>query len=119
MKVFRVTVKQDEDGYWMAVCSGIQGCRTQGRSIATVRKRIREAIEVCGVDEPFDIELDLGEPAVKKLISARRQADKAKEVYAAQVKKTARSLTKHMSKRDAAGIIGLSYQRVSQILHGD
>lgn len=44
---YRVVYEQDERGWWVASVADIPGCHTQGRSFATAKRRIAEAIEVC------------------------------------------------------------------------
>ena len=44
---FTVIIEQDEDGLYVATVPDITGCYTQGKTIAQVLERIKEAIEVC------------------------------------------------------------------------
>ena len=44
---FTVLIEQDEDGLYVATVPDITGCYTQGKTIAQVLERIKEAIEVC------------------------------------------------------------------------
>ena len=44
---FTILIEQDEDGIYVASVPEIQGCSTQGKTIAQVLERIKEAIEVC------------------------------------------------------------------------
>jgi len=44
---FTVLIEQDEDGWYVASVPDIQGCHTQGKTIAQVLERIKEAIELC------------------------------------------------------------------------
>jgi len=54
MKEFSVVIEKDEDGYFVASVPALRGCHTQARSIDTLMKRIREAIELClEVEEPI------------------------------------------------------------------
>ena len=43
---FRVIIEQDEDGWYVASVPALPGCHTQARTLETLRKRIREAIEL-------------------------------------------------------------------------
>jgi predicted RNase H-like HicB family nuclease len=53
MKEFSVLIEKDEDGYFVASVPSLRGCHTQAKSIDTLMKRIREAIELCiEVEEP-------------------------------------------------------------------
>ena len=47
MREFNVVIEQDEDGYFIASVPSLRGCHTQAKSLDTLTKRIREAIELC------------------------------------------------------------------------
>jgi predicted RNase H-like HicB family nuclease len=47
MKEFSVIIEKDEDGYFVASVPALRGCHTQARSLDTLMKRIKEAIELC------------------------------------------------------------------------
>jgi predicted RNase H-like HicB family nuclease len=44
---FTTLIEQGEDGWFIATVPDIPGCYTQGKSVAQVLERIKEAIEVC------------------------------------------------------------------------
>jgi predicted RNase H-like HicB family nuclease len=44
---FNVIIERDEDGYYVASVPELHGCHTQAKSLDTLMKRIREAIELC------------------------------------------------------------------------
>lgn len=44
---FTTIIEKDEDGWYVATVPDIPGCYTQGKTIAQVLDRIKEAIEVC------------------------------------------------------------------------
>ena len=44
---FDVIIEQDEEGYFFAKVPSLKGCHTQAKSLDTLMKRIREAIELC------------------------------------------------------------------------
>lgn len=44
---FNVIIEQDSDGYFVATVPELKGCHTQAKSLDTLMKRIREAIELC------------------------------------------------------------------------
>jgi len=44
---FTVLIEQDEDGWYVATVPDIRGCYTQGKTVAQVLDRVKEAIEVC------------------------------------------------------------------------
>ncbi|MFA6010812.1 MAG: type II toxin-antitoxin system HicB family antitoxin [Desulfobacteraceae bacterium] len=47
MKEFSVIIEKDEDGYYVASVPALRGCHTQAKSLDTLMKRIKEAIELC------------------------------------------------------------------------
>jgi len=65
MKEFAVIIEKDEDGYFVASVPGLRGCHTQAKSIDTLMKRIREAIELC---------LDVEEPVSNEFIGVQKIA---------------------------------------------
>src|SRR5438046_10037742 len=44
MRTYTVSYERDEGGWWVATVVEVRGCRTQGRTIAQARSRIREAL---------------------------------------------------------------------------
>lgn len=42
---FRIIIEQDEDGYFVAECSNLPGCISQGKTLQEAKANIREAIE--------------------------------------------------------------------------
>jgi len=48
---FSVIIEKDEDGWYVGTVPQLRGCHTQARSLDTLMKRIREAIELCLEDD--------------------------------------------------------------------
>jgi predicted RNase H-like HicB family nuclease len=46
-KQFNVIIERDSEGYFVASVPELRGCHTQAKSLDTLMKRIREAIELC------------------------------------------------------------------------
>lgn len=44
---FAVVIEQDEEGYYVAHVHDVRGCHTQAKSLDTLRKRVREVIQLC------------------------------------------------------------------------
>ncbi len=44
---FNVIIERDTEGYYVATVPELRGCHTQARSLDTLMKRVREAIELC------------------------------------------------------------------------
>ena len=54
---FSVIIEKDEDGYFVASVPALRGCHAQAKSLDTLMKRIKEAIELClEVEEPVSNE---------------------------------------------------------------
>jgi predicted RNase H-like HicB family nuclease len=43
---FTVVIERDEDGRFVAICPGLQGCYTEGETEAEARERIQDAIRL-------------------------------------------------------------------------
>lgn len=43
---FTVVIERDEDGFYVASVPSLAGCHTQAKTLDTLMKRIREAIEL-------------------------------------------------------------------------
>ena len=44
---FNVIIEKDSTGYYVATVPELRGCHTQAKSLDTLMKRVREAIELC------------------------------------------------------------------------
>jgi predicted RNase H-like HicB family nuclease len=42
-----VIIEQDEEAYYVATVTQLQGCHTQARSLDELMVRVKEAIELC------------------------------------------------------------------------
>jgi len=51
---FSVVIEKDEDGYYVGSVPELRGCHTQAKSLDTLMKRIREAIQLCLETEDED-----------------------------------------------------------------
>jgi len=47
MREFNVIIEQDKEGYYIATVPELIGCHTQAKTLDTLMKRIREAIDLC------------------------------------------------------------------------
>ena len=122
---FTVRYEKDPSGWWIVTVPEVQGCLTQGRSLAEGRRRIREALALF-VDEAAaaravlvdDIRLPARTSAVvRKVASARGQLDKVQAEAMKATASAATLLTRKLglSVRDAAELLGVSYQRIQQL----
>ncbi len=46
-RAFSVIIERDSEGYYVASVPELRGCHTQAKSLDTLMKRVREAIELC------------------------------------------------------------------------
>ncbi|HMO52355.1 MAG TPA: type II toxin-antitoxin system HicB family antitoxin [Kiritimatiellia bacterium] len=44
---FNVIIEKDADGYFVATVPALHGCHTQAKSLDSLMKRVKEAIELC------------------------------------------------------------------------
>ena len=47
VREFSVVIERDSEGYYVASVPELSGCHTQAKSLDTLMKRVREAIELC------------------------------------------------------------------------
>ena len=123
MKQYTVKYERDESGWWNGEVKEVQGCRTQGRTIAQVRRRIRDALALFVSNSKAASLVDdvvLPPRARRTLASyreARLKADRESARAQASTLQAVQVLTKRLglSTRDASEILGLSHQRIQQL----
>lgn len=118
---YSVTYERDREGWWVAKVAELEGCHTQGRSIAQARERIREAMGLYDVPASAALaeQMVLGktiDQELAELRTTREEADRLARESAARTKRVAARLAKAgLSRRDAAELLGVSFQRVQQL----
>jgi len=133
---YRVVVSR-EDPWWTAIAHGPglppHGAATETRTIADLEDKIRDLIVLrtgADMDMPYDkavrsFELDYSydlpaeaADALKDYQQSKRELAEAQDRYADRAEQAAAVLTTtvHASLRDTATLMGISYQRVSQLL---
>jgi predicted RNase H-like HicB family nuclease len=121
---YRVVFERDESGAWIVRVPGMRGCHTYGRSLQQARTRIREALELWVDDAAaaeFEEEIRLPARAlraVERSRQARRDAESGRAKATAATVDAARTLVEDLGLglRDAADLLGLSHQRVQQLV---
>jgi predicted RNase H-like HicB family nuclease len=127
MSTYHVVFERDEAGYWVASVREVAGCNTQGRSIQQARQRIREALSLF-IEEKVEGAIQFVEEVklpkevrslVGKTKAAREKAEAAAKTAQQSTKKTVEFLTCELklSVRDVGELLGLSHQRVQQLLN--
>jgi len=113
-----------EDGCWIVRVPSVYGCHSNGRMIEEARRRIREALGLF-VDDADEAEFDEDirlPPAVKRLVDAQLKARKRAEDEQAKAMSLANDVAPilvrevGLSRRDAGALLGLSHQRVQQMV---
>jgi predicted RNase H-like HicB family nuclease len=121
---YKVIFERDEGGAWLARVPSVRGAHTHGRTLDQARRRIREALELW-VDDADSAELveEIRLPArVQKAIrnsrELRSRADRERERAREETREAARALVEELDLglRDAAELLGLSHQRVQQLV---
>lgn len=124
VSIYTIRYEKDETGWWVATVKEVRGCHTQGRTIEQARRRIREALGLF-VDHAESAELidDVVLPAnartlLKRVLSTRKRAEEEAIKLQVTTAEAAEVLTKDVgvSVRDAGELLGLSHQRVHQLL---
>jgi predicted RNase H-like HicB family nuclease len=123
---YRVVFERDDSGAWIARVPSIPGCHTYGRTIDQARRRIREALGLWIEDAECvefveDVRLPAcAEDALRRSSRARADAERRRTVAQAATARTAKILVEDLdlSLRDAGELLGLSYQRVLQLVRG-
>ena len=123
-RAYRVVIERDETGVWLAHVRGVRGCHTHGRTLDQVRRRIREALSLWiedADDAEFVEEIRLpgdARQAIQRSSSARRRAERGRENAQSTTASAADLLVGRLGLgvRDAGELLGLSYQRVQQLV---
>jgi predicted RNase H-like HicB family nuclease len=110
------------DDAWNVRIDGLEGCQTYGRSLRQAQSRIREVLALWLDREPSGLIIEDRMPAklaavAKRANQARLDAERAGAKAQNEVAGAARALTDlGLSRRDAAELLGLSHQRVQQLV---
>jgi hypothetical protein len=100
------------------------GCHTYGRSLEQARRRLREALALWVDDADraelrFDVRLPVGtKDRLAKVRAVRERSARAQREASQALRDAAADLTGRLglSRRDAAELLGISHQRIQQLL---
>lgn len=117
---YTATYVRDGSG-WFVEIKSIPGCHSQGRTLATARDRIREALSLYVESDEVTIVDDIRLPsavsrALRQVERARARLVREQEATKAAVRASAQALNAIMGLRDAAEFLDLTPQRVQQVL---
>ncbi|MCC3655135.1 type II toxin-antitoxin system HicB family antitoxin [Streptomyces sp. S07_1.15] len=125
MKTYRVTARRAGD-WWALEVPSLPGVFSQTKRLDKAEGAAREAISVMLGAEPGDIEVSIETELPEEARQALKQAERAKQAAAEAaeaerraMRRAAEVLTRDLSQRDAGRVMGLSFQRVSQLLGAD
>jgi predicted RNase H-like HicB family nuclease len=114
--------RDPESDAWLVHIKGIDGCQTYGRTLRQAEARILEALALWLDREPEGLVIsprwpeDLVEIA-SEVLEARDTAAATAQKAGATTAKAAKKLDRMgLSRRDAADVLGISHQRVQQLL---
>ena len=121
---YTVVFERDESGAWLARVPYVRGAHTYGRTLEQARRRIREALELWVDDAPSaelieEVRLPAGfKGAIRRSRDARLRAERERERAQEETRQTANALVSELDLglRDAAELLGLSHQRVQQLV---
>ena len=124
MSPYKVVYRRDAKGRWIASAKGLRRCRGRGRSIKDARTGLREALDRAGEADvhraEFLEDVRLPSPARRLLVRhwrARRKAERERHTAEVATREALSALIADKVKpRDAAELLGLSPQRVQQLL---
>ncbi|WP_306191670.1 type II toxin-antitoxin system HicB family antitoxin [Streptomyces sp. MK5] len=122
MSTYRVVARRSGD-WWALEVPDLPGVFSQAKRLEKADEAAREAIAVMLDVEPDTIsvtvepQLSAEERAIlREAAAARKARAEAEERERRIMQRAAATLTQHLSQRDAGRILGLSFQRVSQLL---
>lgn len=122
MITYTVTVSREEP-WWVAIVEGLAGGATEARRLDHLEVEVRDLISglTDAAEDSFDLEWNYAlspelERPVRQFLKARARRQAAEQDYTEAQERAVGALTSaHVSVRDAAELLGLSYQRVAQI----
>ena len=110
------------ESVWLVHIKDLEGCQTYGRTIRQAAARIREALAAWLNKNPEELVITCELPRdvallASKVSQARDDAERAgSKAQEATIEAARRLAEMGVSRRDAADLLGISHQRVQQLL---
>jgi len=124
VSAYKVSYTRDTDGMWVAQVKEIPACHTQGKSLRQARSRIREALSLYAADARtanFRETVVVPKALQVALDRAKVQRENLKQASARSTRSLREAVAKLQGKgfslRDIGELLGVSYQRVSQLVN--
>jgi predicted RNase H-like HicB family nuclease len=114
--------RDPESDAWLVHIKGIDGCQTYGRTLRQAEARILEVLALWLDREPDGLVItpewpeDLAEIASEVSQARETAAATAQQAGVTTAKAAKRLARMGLSRRDAADVLGISHQRVQQLL---
>jgi predicted RNase H-like HicB family nuclease len=114
--------RDPDTGAWLVAVDGVDGCQTYGRTLRQAGERVREALAAWLDRDPAGLEVDHRWPVeiasvAAEVAASRRAAAEAADSAGRATADAVRRLERiGLSRRDTAEVLGLSHQRVQQLL---
>ena len=123
MKRYTAILERDESGSWLARIPSVRGCHSYGRTLEQARARLREALGLW-IDRPEDVVIEETirlpanlRTAIERSRRTRERAEREQNNAQTQTRAAAEALVDEgVSLRDAGELLGLSHQRVQQLV---
>lgn len=124
MSARRAVFERDKRGVWLVSVPDIPGCHSYGRSLQEARRNIAEAASLfTSAKSRVTLREEIRVPArfkrdVARVRRARERVQQQQTAANTELLRAARSLTQDagLSLRDAGDLLGLSRQRVQQLV---
>jgi predicted RNase H-like HicB family nuclease len=124
MKRYTAIFERDESSAWIVRIKEVRGCHTYGRSLQQARRRIREALSLW-IDDADRVEIDeeirlpsRTRAVLERAKRARERAERQQDVAQIETARTIHTLLDEfgLSLRDTGDLLGISHQRVQQLV---
>lgn len=127
MTTYGVVFEMDDNGWWFVDAPEVNGAHSHGPTLARAKANIAEAIALMTDAEPGDVEVAptfrLRVEVQSSVEAARARRQEAEEARREATERTRTAVAdlrcaygSTLSNRDIAELVGVSHQRVAQIL---